>query len=224
MERSNPFAVYSNMMRIAAVLVSAMMLAGRGSSIGTDSGTNGDNSMGSSPAPPVSTQPPWETSTHPPPAFLGSASGRTALTIGSYCWSVISEAGGVGGCGDSPPFDLINDLATVQVAEGETVMLVLALTPSKPIEVSLGGHGMKLPAATRSEWDACRPRHPRGVRDVPAGRRQLWHSHRAAGRVRLRPTPPVRGRSGARGRDAGVRRRRRAFARRSGSLHPLQRA
>ena len=31
-------------------------------------------------------------------------------------------------------------------------MLVLALTPSKPIEVSLGGHGMKLPAATRSEW------------------------------------------------------------------------
>jgi hypothetical protein len=140
------------MKRIAAILVAALMLAGCGSATGTDSGSSGSSSTGSSPDPPVSTQPPWETSTSPPPAFLETSSGRTELTVGSYCWSVISETGGVGGCGDSPPFDLINGLTTAQVDDGETVTLVLALTPSQPIEVSLGGHTMKLPAATRGEW------------------------------------------------------------------------
>ena len=65
---------------------------------------------------------------------------------------VIAGTGGTGACGDSAPFDLFKDLATAKVADGDTVILVLALTPSKPIEVSLGGHTMKLPAATRSAW------------------------------------------------------------------------
>jgi hypothetical protein len=140
------------MMRIPVILESTLMLAGCGSTTGTGGGTNGDSSMGSSPDPSVSTQPPWETSTSPPPAFLETSSGRTELTVGSYCWSVIAATGGVGGCGDSPPFDLINGLATAKVAEGDTVTLVLALAPSKPIEVSLGGDKVQLPAATRSEW------------------------------------------------------------------------
>jgi hypothetical protein len=65
---------------------------------------------------------------------------------------VISGTGGTSACGDAAPFDHFKDLATVKVADGETVNLVLALTPSKPIEVSLGGHQMQLPAAARSEW------------------------------------------------------------------------
>ena len=65
---------------------------------------------------------------------------------------VISGTAGTSACGDAAPFRLLDDLATAQVADGETVTLVLALTPSQPIEVSLGGHTMKLPAATRSEW------------------------------------------------------------------------
>jgi hypothetical protein len=140
------------MMRIFVVLVAGLMLAGCGSATGADSGTSGGNSAGSSPAPPVSSQPPWETTTSPPPAFLETSSGRTELTVGSYCWMVISGTGGTSACGDSAPFDLFKDVATARVAEGDTVTLVLALTPSQPIEVSMGGHTMKLPAATRSEW------------------------------------------------------------------------
>jgi hypothetical protein len=140
------------MMRIFVVLGAALMLAGCGSATGTDGGTSGGSSMGSSPDPPVSTQPPWETSTSPPPAYLETSSGRTKLAFGSYCWMFISGTGGTSACGDSAPFDLFKDLATAQVAGGETVTLVLALTPSQPIEVSLGDHTMKLPAATRSEW------------------------------------------------------------------------
>jgi hypothetical protein len=137
------------MMRIFLVLVAAAVVAGCGSATGTDSGTSGG---GSSPDPPVSTQPAWETSTTPPPAFLETSNGRTELTVGSYCWMVISGTGGTSACGDSAPFDLFKDLATANVSEGDTVTLVLALTPSKPIEVSLGGHRMQAPAATRSEW------------------------------------------------------------------------
>ena len=58
MERSQPVRRLLQHDANCCCTVSAMMLAGCGSSIGTDSGTNGDNSMGSSPAPPVSTQPP----------------------------------------------------------------------------------------------------------------------------------------------------------------------
>jgi hypothetical protein len=140
------------MMRIAVILVAALMLAGCGSATGTDSGTSGGNSMGSSPDPAVSSQPPWETTTSPPPASLETSSGATTLTVGSYCWMVISGTGGTSACGDAAPFSLFTELATAKVAEGDTVTLVLALTPSKPIEVSLGGHTMRLPAATRSEW------------------------------------------------------------------------
>jgi hypothetical protein len=133
------------MMRIPVILVATLMLAGCGSATGTDSGTGGSTPTGSS-------QPRWETTTSPPPASLETSSGTTELSFGSYCWMVISGTGGTSACGDSAPFDLFKDLATAKVAEGDTVTLVLALTPSKPIEVSLGGHTMELPAAIRSEW------------------------------------------------------------------------
>jgi hypothetical protein len=133
------------MMRVPVILVAIVMLAGCGSATGTDSGT-------SSPDPPLSSQPPWETTTSPPPASLETPDGATTLTVGSYCWMVTAGTGGTGVCADAAPFSVFKELPTVKVAEGDTVTLVLALTPSQPIEVSLGDDTMKLPAATRSEW------------------------------------------------------------------------
>jgi hypothetical protein len=131
--------------RIVLVVSLVLVVAGCAGATGAGSGSSAQPV-------PVSTRPAWETSTSPPPAFLETSSGSTPLTIGSYCWSDISETGGVGACGDTPPFDLMKSLATAQVVQGDTVALVLALTPSKPIELSLGGHTMTLPAAARSEW------------------------------------------------------------------------
>jgi hypothetical protein len=140
--------VWTSVIRIALVLSLVMVVAGCGNATGTGDGPK----VLSSGVPPGSTRPTWETSTSPPPAFLEAPSGRTELTVGSYCWSVMAETGGAGSCGDSLPFASYGNLATAQIADGDTVTLVLALIPSKPIEVSLGGDTTELPAAARSEW------------------------------------------------------------------------
>jgi hypothetical protein len=74
------------------------------------------------------------------------ADGRKLLLVGD------GRDRGAGSCGDSLPFASYGNLATAQIADGDTVTLVLALIPSKPIEVSLGGDTTELPAAARSEW------------------------------------------------------------------------
>jgi hypothetical protein len=107
-------------------------------------------------------RPAWETSTSPPPASLETAAGTTLLTVGSYCWSVTTKDGSMGACGDSVAFGLYKGLAVTRLAEGDTVTLVLALMPSKPTNVTLGGHHMQLPAATRSTFVV----HGHGILEV----------------------------------------------------------
>ncbi len=109
-------------------------------------------------------RPAWETTTSPPPASLETATGTTVLTFGSYCWSVMTGDGGPSACGDSAAFGLYKDLAATRVADGDTVTLVLALMPSKPTDVTLGKHHIRLPAATRSEFVV----HGHGILEVHA--------------------------------------------------------
>ena len=131
---------------------------------GCGSRTVSDGSGVARSSPTSGSRPAWETSTSPPPASLETATGATALTFGSYCWSVITSEGGMSGCGDSMPFNLYKDLAATRVADGDTVTLVLALMPSKPTDVTLGKHHMRLPAATRSEFVL----HGHGILEVHA--------------------------------------------------------
>ena len=54
------------------------------------------------------------------------------------------------------------DAHGLTLARGETVTLVLALTPSQPIEVSFAGHRAKLPPATESRLTI----HGHGILEV----------------------------------------------------------
>jgi hypothetical protein len=75
------------------------------------------------------------------------------LTLGSYCWSSTNPDGsGVGACADTVPPEMRKDLAEVPVVLGDHVTLMLGFRPTKPIEVTIGGHTRTFPPAETLSW------------------------------------------------------------------------
>ena len=84
----------------------------------------------------------------PPAAYLTVNGTRTRMTTGSYCWTTMSEDGtGVGQCADAAGWAQIDDLPVITAADGDQVTLALGFDPTGPVQVTVGGHRMRFPAA-----------------------------------------------------------------------------
>jgi hypothetical protein len=78
----------------------------------------------------------------PPPAFVTTGAGTHRLTLGSYCWSTAGSTG----CGDSGDPRLFPGLAGARVHRGETIVIRLGFTPTRPMVASIGSRRYRLPA------------------------------------------------------------------------------
>jgi hypothetical protein len=85
-------------------------------------------------------------SPRPPAAFVTTGAGTHRLTLGSYCWSVASGSGSVGGCADSGDPARFPGLARTRAERGETIVIRFGFTPTKPVMASIGPRRYRLPA------------------------------------------------------------------------------
>jgi hypothetical protein len=85
-------------------------------------------------------------STRPPEAFVTTGAGTHRLTMGSYCWTATTGSGSVTGCGDAGDPARFPGLARTRAHRGETIVIRLGFTPTKPVTASIGSRRYRLPA------------------------------------------------------------------------------
>jgi hypothetical protein len=85
-------------------------------------------------------------STRPPAAFVTTGAGTHRLTLGSYCWTAVSDSGSVGGCADSGDPALFPGLTRTRAHRGETIVIRFGFTPTKPVTAAIGSRRYRLPA------------------------------------------------------------------------------
>ena len=128
-----------SMRTIACLLGMAAALAG----CGPDGVAAEGSGTGLQTAPPPGTSRPQQQG--PPAAFLTLNGARKRMAMGSYCWTTVLDDGtGVGRCGDSAGWDMIKDIPELTGAEGDHATLELGFDPTRPVEVSVGHHRLKL--------------------------------------------------------------------------------
>ena len=125
------------MRTILCLLGMAAVLAGCGST-----STTGSEQSGIRSADPTSAQ---HKPQGPPDAFLTLNGQRKKMAMGSYCWtSVLDDGTGVGQCGDSAGWDMIKDIPQLAGTTGDDATLELGFDPSRPVQVSVGHHRLRL--------------------------------------------------------------------------------
>lgn len=85
-------------------------------------------------------------SPRPPAAFVTTGAGTHRLTLGSYCWSTAGGSGGVGRCADAGDPARFPGLAGARAHRGETIVIRLGFTPTRPVMASIGSRRYRLPA------------------------------------------------------------------------------
>ena len=125
------------MRSLAPLLIGTALLSGCGGAVASDS---------SGPAPESARA----SGTHrpaqgPPDAYLTLNGERKRMARGSYCWTTVLDDGtGVGQCGDSAGWDMIKDIPQLSGTTGDDATLELGFDPTRPVEVSVGHHRLKL--------------------------------------------------------------------------------
>jgi uncharacterized protein YceK len=139
--------------QIATVVVVLVLTAGCGSATSHDGAGRPASVPSSKASEPAGSRSSSEVSTAPPDAYLETPAGRVQLTLGSYCWSSTNPDGsGVGACADMAPPGMREDLAEVPVVLGDHITLMLGFRPTKPIDVTIGGHTWTFPPAETLSW------------------------------------------------------------------------
>jgi hypothetical protein len=139
--------------QIATVVVVLVLTAGCGSATSHDGAGRPASVPSSKASEPAGSRSSPEVSTAPPDAYLETPAGRVKLTLGSYCWSSTNPDGsGVGACADMVPPGMRKDLAEVPLVPGDRVTLMLRFRPTKPIDVTIGGHTRTFRPAGTVSW------------------------------------------------------------------------
>jgi hypothetical protein len=122
--------------RLASLIALCIVVGGCGGEIvaGGPTGTQSPPSTGHRPQ-------------GPPDAYLTVHGVRTPMAMGTYCWMTMNSDGtGVSQCVDMVGWDARDDLPAVSGTTGDQVTLELGFDPTKAVEVSVGGHRLRLPA------------------------------------------------------------------------------
>jgi hypothetical protein len=85
-------------------------------------------------------------STRPPAAFVTTGAGTHRMTLGTYCWTARNGSGSVGACADGGDPVRFPGLAGARAHRGETIVIRLGFTPTKPVMASIGSRRYRLPA------------------------------------------------------------------------------